>query len=78
MSDQYKRLEIPEEAERDLAKLANRINTIKDQWMRLTYIAALVYENARLTAECNDHRQARGFELLPTYNPMGGKNNGRK
>jgi hypothetical protein len=60
----YQPTQLPDDAQRTLAKLANRINSIRDQWLRLTYISALVYENARLTAECNDHRQARGFDPM--------------
>ena len=32
-------------------------------------IVTLMLENMKLTAEVNDHRQARGFEPLPTYKP---------
>jgi len=32
-------------------------------------IVTLMLANMKLTAEVNDHRQARGFELLPTYKP---------
>lgn len=32
-------------------------------------LAAVMVENHCLTAECNQHRTARGLELLPTYAP---------
>lgn len=74
----YPPRDLPDEDQRVLAKLANRINSIKDQWLRLTYISSLVYENARLTAECNDHRAARGFDPMPTFDPMKGRHDGGK
>lgn len=69
----YKRPILSEETKKRLVMAAHRINSIKDQQVRLAYILAMVAENGQLVAEVNIHRAARGFELLPVYDPSTGK-----
>jgi hypothetical protein len=63
----YQRPELTEDQKRTLALAALQVNQIPDPKRRVLYIGALIAENARLIAECNEHRAARGFELLPGY-----------
>jgi hypothetical protein len=69
----YTRPELTADEKRMLALTAHQINMLHDMRKRLAYIGALVAENARLTKEVNEHRAARGFELLPTFDPSQGK-----
>lgn len=55
------------------SRVARKVNSIPDQMMRLIYVAAMISENVRLTKEVNEHRAARGLELLPTYDPENAK-----
>jgi hypothetical protein len=65
----YPRPELSAEEQSDLAMVAHQINMLHDARKRLAYIAALVAENARLSREINQHRAARGFAPLPTFDP---------
>lgn len=65
----YKRPELSEAEKEALSRVARRLNAINDHTLRLSYFAALVYENARLLAECNDHRSVRGIDPLTVYDP---------
>jgi hypothetical protein len=69
----YQRPEPTESERAALSRTARRLNAIRDDALRLSYVAALVYENARLLAEVNEHRQALGFDPLPVYDPGGAK-----
>lgn len=65
--------EVPSQYQNGLSKRAIEINqqpTLK----RLTLVAAICYENARLLAEVNTLRAALGFEQLPSYDPTPRKN----
>lgn len=65
----YQRPELSPAQQASLSRAARRVNAIRDDALRLSYVAALVYENARLLAECNEHRCARGFDPLPVHDP---------
>jgi hypothetical protein len=53
-----------------LAFAVQLINHKSTAQIRLA-VAGLLIENQRLTAECNDHRAARGIEPLPTHTERG-------
>lgn len=57
----------PEEI-KSLERASRRIFMLSRKDQVNTLLAALV-ENARLAKEVNIHRAARGYELLPTYEP---------
>lgn len=65
----YPRPEVTTEEKEKIAKAARKLAAIKDDRLRLAYVIAVCLENARLVREVNEHRQARGFEPLPVYDP---------
>lgn len=68
----YIRPNLSPEEETKYSKIAIKINGIDDRRLRLVYVAAIVAENVRLVKEVNEHRQARGLDLLPVYDPEKG------
>lgn len=82
MSDQqpqvgdYSRPQLTETESDKLARVAVKINKIKDERLRLTYFSSVVYENAILLKEVNEHRARAGLPLLPVYDPEKRSNNG--
>lgn len=65
----YPRPVLSKEEQETYAKQAKKINAIRDQVLRLIYVAKMVEENVRLLKEVNEHRAARGLALLPVYDP---------
>lgn len=65
----YPRPEVTTEEKEKISKAARKLAAIKDDRLRLAYVIAVCLENARLVREVNEHRQARGFEPLPVYDP---------
>ena len=65
----YNRPDLTDQQKQQLALTAHQINMMHDLRKRLAYLIAMVVENARLTAEVNEHRAARGIDPLPTYDP---------
>lgn len=63
----YDRLEPTPEDVNKFATTARRIVSQKTLIQVAAIMLELMKENARLTAEVNDHRAARGFELLPVH-----------
>ncbi len=62
----YERPELSKEEQHQLLLIALKICDLHNRNHRLAYIINLLTENQRLMVEVNEHRQARGFELLPT------------
>lgn len=52
-----------------LAGVARKINDIPSPLVRFTYILRICVENAQLLMELNEHREARGLDPLPVYDP---------
>lgn len=68
---EYPRPDLPDTEKRQLALAARRLLALPRMRQEIM-IASLLYENAQLAAECNDHRQARGYDPLPLYGPKTG------
>lgn len=71
---EYKRPEISDAETEKILKAGRKMALIPDQLMRGRRMGLIMYENARLLAEVNEHRIARGFDPLPVYDPLTGKN----
>jgi hypothetical protein len=69
MAADYPRPVLTKEEKEKYASAAKKINAIKDQYLRLIYVAKMIEENVRLLKEVNEHRAARGLAPLPTYDP---------
>jgi hypothetical protein len=67
--ENYPRPALSNEEEQKYVRVALKLNSIRDQRLRLLYMSTMIYENARLLKEVNEHRAARGLELLPSYDP---------
>lgn len=66
---EYKRPEIDEATQEAIARAVNRqINGKPFREVRKAFMAVCI-ENARLLAEVNEHRAARGLAPLPVYEP---------
>ena len=61
----YQRQELTTEEKERLSKYISKFVFHKSRREIIFAMAALCAENAKLTKEVNDHRAARGFELLP-------------
>lgn len=61
----YIRPELSKDEQGELYQIARKITDLYNRQRRLTYILMLLLENAQLTKEVNEHRAARGFDLLP-------------
>lgn len=66
MPQPYNRPELTADEKKIGMRLAARINA-QPQQNRMTFIFGLICENAKLTKEVNEHRQARDFEPLPVF-----------
>lgn len=66
MTTPYVRPNLTEEEQKNVAKLAARLNAQPKPQVFLTLIA-LVAENATLVKELNQHRATLGYEPLPTH-----------
>ena len=68
MKDKLDRVKISENDVAELNRLASAL--VRTQARKAhPIILALLIENASLSAECNQHREARNLEPLPTYKP---------
>jgi len=65
---EYIRPDLTEEEQVKLALVARRFFG-KPRSQQIITISLLLAENAMLTREVNEHRTARGYEPLPTYDP---------
>ena len=65
---EYNRPDLTEEEQEKLALVARRFFG-KPRPQQILTISLLLAENAILTREVNEHRTARGYEPLPTYDP---------
>lgn len=66
MAQLYERPALSEAAQQHAAQLAWQLTIHKSAADIRKVIAGLLCENQRLTQEVNEHRAARGYELLPT------------
>lgn len=71
MTQPYTRPEITEEQKKQMMKFATMLISSRNAQRILSTLLGLMHENARLVAECNEHRAARGLEPLPTHEPPG-------
>lgn len=65
----YPRPDLTAEEVDKYSRQARKLNAIRDERLRLVYVAAMVAENVRLLKEVNQHREARGLKPLPVYDP---------
>lgn len=69
----FERPILSDDEKHEVIKAAKKLNGCHDMRIRLVYLIAIMGENAQLLAEVNQHRAARGFELLPVFDPVTGK-----
>jgi len=67
----YVRPELTDPQKREIMNALNHIQRLGFA-KTLVYLLNAFYENARLTAEVNQHRQTLGYEPLPSYKPIVG------
>lgn len=68
----YTRPQVPQDLGLALTRAAGRLAAVRDNRQRWAFFQAIMVENARLLAECNQHRAALGYELLPEIDPLTG------
>jgi len=63
----YDRPEVDEETRKQAAAFALRLVRSRDNTKQIAVLTQLLWENARLVLEVNEHRAARGFEPLRVF-----------